>query len=335
MDDCGSWDRCKPQTKRKTTRTAFDRLSYAVRIVDCERPENVEGPSEASWAEINFHLGTKARSLSDLVKELGLRTFGHSPRVGDSFCGGGSIPFEAARIGCTAFGSDLNPVAGLLTWASLNLLGGSHAVQESVMRTQAAAIASADQQITEWGVEHNEEGERADAYLYCVEVKPDGCDYFIPLAPSWVVGEKLNAVVQWKQTPHSDRLEPCVKVVSSDELKQYKLGRAATIRDGRVYDPFNSDRSWSIDSLRGVNGLRHWAVDDLVPRADDVFQERLYCIRWVNSEGERRYASPNEADLQREQQVLSILKNRFSIWQRSGFIPSMRIASGYNTEQPD
>ena len=27
-------------------------------------------------------------------------------------------------------------------------------------------------------------------------------------------------------------------------------------------------------------GLRSWENDDLVPRPDDVFQERLYCIRW-------------------------------------------------------
>ena len=27
-------------------------------------------------------------------------------------------------------------------------------------------------------------------------------------------------------------------------------------------------------------GLRQWENDDLVPRPDDVFQERLYCVRW-------------------------------------------------------
>jgi putative DNA methylase len=93
-----------------------------------------------AWAEINVHLGTRATSLAELVEQLGQRTFGHTPRVGDSFCGGGSIPFEAARIGCEAFGSDLNPVAGLLTWASLNLLGGGRQVQEEVMRVQEEAL---------------------------------------------------------------------------------------------------------------------------------------------------------------------------------------------------
>ena len=121
MDDAGAWDRCRPAVQRKTTRAVFDALPYAERIQNCERPENVAGPSEAAWAEINNHLGTQAKALPELVEQLGQQQFGHTPRVGDSFCGGGSIPFEAARIGCEAFGSDLNPVAGLLTWASLNI----------------------------------------------------------------------------------------------------------------------------------------------------------------------------------------------------------------------
>ena len=81
------------------------------------------------------HLGTTATCLTELVEQLGQRTFGHTPRVGDSFCGGGSIPFEAARIGCQSFGSDLNPVAGLLTWASLNLLGGEKEYRKKYSRT--------------------------------------------------------------------------------------------------------------------------------------------------------------------------------------------------------
>ena len=37
-----------------------------------------------------------------------------TPLVVDPFAGGGSIPLEALRLGCDAFASDLNPVAGLI-----------------------------------------------------------------------------------------------------------------------------------------------------------------------------------------------------------------------------
>ncbi len=327
-------------------RAAFDALPYAERLRHCERPENVTGPTATAWAEINAHLTTSANSLPELVEQLGQRTFGHTPRVGDCFCGGGSIPFEAARIGCQAFGSDLNPVAGLLTWASLNLLGGGKDVQEEVMRVQAESLTAADRQVTEWGIEHNDLGERADAYLYCVEVKPEGCDYYIPLAPSWLIGEKSKVVTRWRRVSGSDRLQPEIVMVTDAELKLYKEKKGATVVDSRVIDPFDPNRSWSVEALRGPEGLRRWTNDDIVPRPDDVFQERLYCIRWVktvtgiNAAGHpvtksvRRYAAPAAADLAREAKVLTLLSERFADWQRDGFIPSKAIISGYNTEQP-
>ncbi len=335
MDDAGAWDRCKPTAQRKTSRTAFDRLPYAKRIADCERPESVEGPAAAAWAEINAHLGTTANSLPVLVDQLGQRSFGHTPRVGDSFCGGGSIPFEAARMGCEAFGSDLNPVAGLLTWASLNLLGAGKSVQEEVRKVQESVFAAADKQITEWGIEHNDRDERADAFLYCVEVKPEGSDYFIPLAPSWVIAEKHRIVATWKKVRGSDRLQPTVLAVSESELKLYKDKKGATVGDNRVIDPFDANRTWSVEALRGPEGLRRWSNDDVVPRPGDVFQERLYCIRWINAKGERRYAAPDDADLAREATVLSLLRERFADWQREGFIPSKAMpADGEKTDEP-
>ena len=245
-------------------------MPYADRIALCERPENVSGPDAHAWEAINAHLGTHAPNLPELVEQLGQRTFGHRPRVGDSFCGGGSIPFEAARIGCDAFGSDLNPVAGLLTWASLNLLGGGPQVQQEVMRVQAAALKVANEQVTAWGIEHNDLGERADAYLYCVEVKPEGCDYYIPLAPSWLVGEKSRIVCRWHSAPGSDRLRPEIAVVDEDEVKCYKDKKGATVVESRVVDPFNPTRSWSLEALRGPEGLRRWTNDDLVPRPGDA-----------------------------------------------------------------
>lgn len=332
MDDDGAWQRNEGRIKERAT---FDALPYAVRLTDCERPESIVGPTEDCWAEINAHLGTTATCLAGLVEQLGQRAFGHIPRVGDSFCGGGSIPFEAARIGCEAFGSDLNPVAGLLTWASVNLLGGGEAVHEEALLAQLEAFNAADEQVTKWGIEHNARGERADAFLYCVEVKPEGCAYFIPLAPSWVVAPKTRVVVKWQRDATSDKLIPDVQCVSATEFAKFDAGaKGATVIDSRVIDPFDASRSWSVEALRGPNGLRRWTNDDVVPRPGDVFQERLYCIRWINAEGKRRYAAPDVADLAREAKVLGLLRVRFADWQRNGFIPSKPIASGYNTDQP-
>ena len=121
--------------RRRLQLRAFRAMSYDQRLKFSKRPEEIDGPGGDAWTRINAHLGTDAASLPELVRELGERRFGHTPRVGDAFCGGGSIPFEAARIGCDACASDLNPVAGLLTWGALNIVGGG---EEAVARVRAA-----------------------------------------------------------------------------------------------------------------------------------------------------------------------------------------------------
>src|SRR5262245_26235623 len=78
------------------------------------------------------------------------------------------------------------------------------------------------------------------------------------------------------------------------------------------------------------------------PRPNDVFQERLYCIRWVETVTKpdgttatfRRYCAPDAYDLQREAKVLKLLHERFQTWQAKGYLPSRRIEPGYNTDQP-
>jgi putative DNA methylase len=48
---------------------------------------------------------------------------GNPPAICDPFCGGGSIPLEAQRLGLEAHGSDLNPVAVLITKAMIEIAG--------------------------------------------------------------------------------------------------------------------------------------------------------------------------------------------------------------------
>ncbi|MFM7787725.1 MAG: DNA adenine methylase, partial [Microcystis panniformis] len=45
----------------------------------------------------------------------------YAPPAYDPFCGGGSIPLEAQRLGLQAHGSDLNPVAVLITKALIEI----------------------------------------------------------------------------------------------------------------------------------------------------------------------------------------------------------------------
>jgi putative DNA methylase len=61
------------------------------------------------------------RVLDAARKEILKSTDGNPPPVLDPFCGGGSIPLEAQRLGLEAHGSDLNPVAVLITKALIEI----------------------------------------------------------------------------------------------------------------------------------------------------------------------------------------------------------------------
>ena len=220
------------------------------------------------------------------MEELGQREFGNTPRVGDAFAGGGSIPFEAARIGCEAYASDLNPAAALLTWASLNIIGGGKEVQEKVAKAQEDAFEKADKQITEWGIEHNEKGWRADAYLYCVEAQSPATGYWVPLAPSWVISEKFK-VCGVLEPDHENKCYH-IRIVTNADVATFKKAKEGTVKNGRLVCPETGSET-PIATIRGDRkvdgkteyGLRQWENDDLVPRSEDTVQERLYCIRYI------------------------------------------------------
>jgi putative DNA methylase len=135
---------------------AFAEMGRDEKLRHCLRPEELpDSALDDVWDDVNAHFGTGARSIPQLVAELGERRFGHRPRVGDPFSGGGSIPFEAARIGCGVYASDLNPIACLLTWGALNIVGGTAETREKIRAAQREIVAKVDAELLKLGVEHD------------------------------------------------------------------------------------------------------------------------------------------------------------------------------------
>ena len=96
-----------------------------------------------------------------------------APPVVDPFCGGGSIPLEAQRLGLRAHGSDLNPVAVLITKALVEIpprFAGRSAVHPEaraefggVGGRGAAGLAEDVRRYGEW---MRDEAERRIGHLY-------------------------------------------------------------------------------------------------------------------------------------------------------------------------
>ncbi|WP_375293390.1 anti-phage-associated DUF1156 domain-containing protein [Siccirubricoccus sp. G192] len=277
-------------------------------------------------------LGTASRNLPDLVRELGIARYGHNPTVGDPFCGGGSIPFEAARIGCSAFASDLSPVAAMLTWGAFNIVGASAERREAIAQAQQLAARAVASELEQLKVETNERGDFPKAYLYCLEVVDPQSGWRVPLLPSRLISSRRRCVARLVPDHARKRFDILIEEgVSSRELAAAATG---TLKDGHlVYQvspiPGEPEREWRIPitRLRGDgeggdgaqlargNRLRAWEISDIAPRepewvADappvvpgaprgawrggDIWLERLYAIQWMDGREVRQGKSrPN------------------------------------------
>ncbi|MGI6545621.1 MAG: DUF1156 domain-containing protein [Fastidiosipilaceae bacterium] len=315
----------------------FKTLSYDDKLKYCVRPEQLPNLRKDSWNSINHHLGTSAQSLNELVEQLSIKRYGRLITVGDCFCGGGSTPFEAARIGALSYASDLNPIAGLLTWANINILGACSDEIDQIKQFQQKIYDEVDCEITVLAVEHNEFGDRAHSYLYCVEANCPECGIKVPLAPSWIIGRGTKTVAKLHKNEGGYDIE--IKMgASSKEINDATQG---TVTSKGLVCP-NCDKTTPITILRGdkvdsdgnvIYGLRQWEKAEFDFREDDIYRERLYAIKYETSQGKRYYRAPSERDLINEVKVKEIVEANIEEWQEQGLVPSMAIESGMETER--
>lgn len=337
----------KVQLQKRTLKKL--KLSYMQKLDISARPEEVgDELYDGIWRDVNKHLGTEAHSIPELVEQLGIMRFGHRPKVADTFCGGGSIPFEAARLGCDVYASDLNPVACMLTWAALNIIGADTETRKQISEAQKKVAEAVDAEITALGIEHNSKGDRAKAFLYCLETRCPQTGWMVPLAPNWIISN--NRKVIGKLIPDYENKRFQIVILSGVSPAEMEAAKVGTLQKGHlVYELNGETYSTSIKTIRGDykltdglsgNRLRQWDKQDFTPLPSDIFQERLYCIQWVKKEslGKPRqeifFSGITKEDLEREDKIKKIILNTVTEWQETGLIPDMKIEPGYNTRQP-
>ena len=120
VDDPGSCeDEFPTESDQGAERNRLHGLLRQLVVWKNSNDENILAAARYEIARsIARHRGETAPAEPDAV----LRYLGkHCPAVYDPFCGGGSIPLEAQRLGLRARGSDLNPLPVLLTKATVEL----------------------------------------------------------------------------------------------------------------------------------------------------------------------------------------------------------------------
>ena len=334
--------------RRRLEAQMLPRASYRERVNQARRPEEViDTVHDHIWDAVNTHLGTNAQSFPELVEQLGIMRYGHRPRVADTFCGSGQIPFEAARLGCDVYASDLNPVACMLTWGAFNIVAGSQHSREKLAKDQQELVRRVKADIDKLGVETDGKGWRAKVFLYCVETRCPQTGWTVPLLPTRVVSKGYRVVADLLPDSVNTRYVIQIRTGASDADMEAaetgtvgrddKYGEAYLIHqvDGVVYKTKISTLRGDYQQTDGTTGnrLRLWEKLDVMPRPEDLLQERLYCVEWMRPKEKGKgddyeFRSVTEDDLQRDRIVQRYVVQHLADWQTRGWVPEMRIEVG-------
>lgn len=203
----------------------------------------------------------KPKVIEKMRKRIRQTFDGEAPRVLDPFAGGGSLPLEAARLGCETYAQDLNPNA------VLTLLGTvDYPMRFSETRfplppraEDAFALAEMDprtgnlvQAVGEWGnwvldqvrsklspYYPDYKGHTVVAYFWAKTVRCSNpsCGGEIPLiAHRWLSKRKGKPPVAYRLLPQSDRTMK-IKILVGKEAKDDKPTQG-TMASGSVQCPY-------------------------------------------------------------------------------------------------
>ena len=127
------------------------------------------------------------------------------PLVVDPFCGGGSIPLEALRVGADAFASDLNPIPVLLNRVVLEYIPKYGQRLATEVRKWGEWIKrEAEKELAEF-YPKDPDGATPIAYLWARTIQCEGpsCGAEVPLIRSLWLAKKANRSVALQIVPRS------------------------------------------------------------------------------------------------------------------------------------
>ena len=323
-------------------------IPYQEWLDEAYRPEEVaESVYDHIWEDVNDALHTDASSFSDLIEQLGIMRFGHRPRIADTFCGSGQIPFEAARLGCDVYASDLNPISCMLTWGCFNVVGGSTSAREQLKKEQALLAKTVREKVDDLGVETDGNGWRAKVFLYCVETRCPQSGWVVPLIPSLVISKSHKAIAKLVPDVKNKRYDIQIVVGASEEemiaANEGTIGRNSRYDEAHLIHRVEGvTYKTKISTLRGDckhpdgsirNQLTPCHKTEFSSSSEDLLKERLYCIQWMRPKQKGKgfqyeFRSVSTQDLQREKIVQDYVSEHLAEWQEKGWVPDMRIEVG-------
>ncbi len=149
----------------------------------------------ANWdnSTVREYLDT-SRALTQAAHEALGGAPGTRPLVVDPFCGGGSIPLEALRVGADAFASDLNPIPVLLNKVVLEYIPKyGQRLADEVRKWGEWIQQEAEKELTEF-YPTDADGAKPIVYLWArtIQCEGPGCGAELPLLRTLTLAKRAS-----------------------------------------------------------------------------------------------------------------------------------------------
>ncbi|MBT4326949.1 MAG: DUF1156 domain-containing protein, partial [Candidatus Nitrosopelagicus sp.] len=276
-----------------------------------------------TWDRAFKHTPTDSE-LEWLHTELKKVWGGKLPTVMDPMAGGGSIPFEAMRLGLPVISSDLNPIAFLIQKATLEYpakFGDKliPAVEEFCNEIHKRAY----EELKEYFPKN--ENEKIYAYIWARTITCQKCDLIIPLSPNWWFfrkGEKSEWLAVKLKIPKESEGNICsFEIIKNPE----KIG----------YDP--SDSTDKRKEALCPRCKTKTSGDSVKKQAQDgKMGHQMYCVYTKYLEGRkivRNFRIPSSKEINSDLNLRIKLKEKIKNLEKLKIIPNTEIPRGLKTRE--
>ena len=275
------------------------------------------------------------------------RAFGHAPSeevkgslvgeqggltVLDPTAGGGSVPFEAVRLGLAVAANDLNTIAALIEVATVEWPAkhGKY-IEATFAELGKRFVPEVKARLAGTFPDEPEDDLRPDGYLYARTVACPYCGGLVPLSPNWRLapgGKGVRLVPELGCGPGSEGRVCGFEIVERSEEQS-----EGTVARGDGLCPYSDcERQIGGDHIKaeaqaGRMGEQLYAV---------VFKERVLVEtksgrkreKWVRGYRVPRVEDDNSAEIQAR------LDEKLLEWEALDMVPSERIPEGSKTMEP-